>query len=191
MQVQQSSVRYVAAAGAMCFLPIRVDMAIIGQLHTILSVAAGDSFGLISTGALCCDCALRLDVHGMSIASSAGILYVPKTQSASPQGIFYVLAAAFVQKGIFGTLTLTFNALTGICLSMGLLGGYIEAVGLQREMLYSGQDLGRLLSWLCGLVTRSRRRVLMPFAFFWGKKHLLTLKNKDLPSELSRFRAAQ
>jgi len=98
---------YVAAAGAMCLLPMRVDMAVIGQLNTILSVVAG---------------------------------------------IFYVLAAAFVQKGIFGSLALVMNAITGICLSMGLLGGYIAAVGLQREMFYSGQDLGRLLTWLCGLV---------------------------------------
>lgn len=82
-------------------------MAVIGELNTILSVAAG---------------------------------------------ISYVLAAAFVQKGIFGALALALNALTGICLSTGLLGGYIAAVGLQREMFYSGQDLGRLLTWLCGLV---------------------------------------
>ncbi|CAE7880017.1 unnamed protein product [Symbiodinium microadriaticum] len=98
---------YVAAAGATCLLPMRVDMAVIGELNTILSVAAG---------------------------------------------ISYVLAAAFVQKGIFGALALALNALTGICLSTGLLGGYIAAVGLQREMFYSGQDLGRLLTWLCGLV---------------------------------------
>ena len=133
-------------------------MAVIGQLNTILSVVAGSSLKLVPALRFCSGCGWERRDMSIIVDWQPN----PEPPSPTPRGIVYVLAAAFVQKGIFGSLALVMNAITGICLSMGLLGGYIAAVGLQREMFYSGQDLGRLLTWLCGLVTGSRSRTLMP-----------------------------
>ena len=47
--MKPKALRYVAAAGAMCLLPIAVDMEVVSQLNPMLSVAAGSSAGLLVT----------------------------------------------------------------------------------------------------------------------------------------------
>ena len=69
----KSRVRYVAAAGATCLLPMRVDMAVIGELNTILSVAAGSSLELVP---------LRISVLPLDVAGKGGTC--PRCRLAVP-----------------------------------------------------------------------------------------------------------